>query len=309
VKPPPNIISLRASHSNTNVTTKPLYISLPTPSASLEARRDLRYPRPFARPVIRASSSVVMIPVAWIPYDGPPKPAPTNDCPGLAKRKAPQPPCLSIPERQQALARIPETKAEIQRSLGVDYKTFVRLDRDLDATLKRFRHAYRISSGCDDIAAWADAVIPNIAQILIRSNLRYFPSPPDDGSTSWLWPEQCVQSWCRIIMQAAEATEHIPDTRAEIQRDLNIDDGTFARLENGLRHSLRRFRLEVTVGITRVLHRDLIRIIAQQCIGANPQIFSVFDVSWARACVESWCRLIHRDGRSQAGPPPHTPWR
>jgi hypothetical protein len=186
--------------------------------------------------------SVVMIPVAWIPYDGPPKPAPTNDCPSLAKRKAPQPPCLSIPERQQALARIPETKAEIQRSLRVDYKTFVRLDRNLDNVLKLSRYSYRISSGCDDIAAFSDEIIPDIAKCYVKTNLHtYFPPPPKDGSTSWLWPGQCVQSWCKIIMQAAEATDHIPDTRAEIQRDLNIDDGTFARLENGLRHSLRRF--------------------------------------------------------------------
>ena len=228
---------------------------------------------------------------------GPPKPPPTNKCPNT-RSKAQQPPFLSIPERQQALARIPETKAEIQRSLGVDYKTFVRLERQLESCLKIFRHAYRISSGCDDIAAFSDEIIPDIAKLYVKSNRSYFPPPPKDGSTSWLWPEQCVQSWCKIIMQAAEATDHIPDTRAEIQRDLNIDDGTFARLENGLRHSLRRFRLEVMVGTTRVVHKDLIRIIAQQCIGANPQIFSPFDVSWARACVESWCRLIHRDGRS-----------
>ena len=233
---------------------------------------------------------------------GPPKPPPTNKCPNT-RSKAQQPPFLSIPERQQALARIPETKVEIQRSLGVDYKTFVRLDRDLDTVLKAFRDSYRISSGCDDIAAWADAVIPDIAKCLILSNSRYFPA----GDRGFEWAVQCVESWCRIIIQAKTA-RHIPDTRAEIQRDLNIDDRTFARLENGLRESLSSFRLKAGVGITRVLHKDLIRVIAQQCISANPRIFSPFDVPWARACVESWCRLIHSDGRSQARAPPHIQW-
>jgi hypothetical protein len=243
-----------------------------------------------------------MIPGAWIPYDGPPKPAPTNNCPNT-RSKAQQPPFLSIPERQQALARIPETKVEIQRSLGVDYKTFARLDRVLDSCLKLCLDGYRISSECGDIATFSDLVVPGMARCHVISSRRYFPA----GDRGFEWAVQCVESWCRIIIQAQTA-RHIPDTRAEIQRDLNIDDRTFARLENGLRESLSSFRLEAGVGITRILHKDLIRVIAQQCISANPQIFSPFDVPWARACVESWCRLIHSDGRSQARAPPHIQW-